>query len=439
MKKLAGDAFIVGCALFAMFFGAGNVIFPPYVGLAAGPQWLSGFICYYIADVGLALVAVFAMLRANCIDRVEGIAHRLGDIPAKLMMASVVLCIGPLLAMPRTGATTFSMAVVPFAGMDALWLQIIFTIIYFGTVLVFSIRESALVDIVGRYLTPMLVLGLLAMILMGAINPIGPVSDAPKIENITWMGISYGYQTLDVMAIMIFGLIVVNALKAKGYTSEKRKFLSVGFASIVAGLLLFVVYGGLCYLGATVSTMYPENIDKGLLAISIAGHIFGAAGSAVMSLIVGLACLTTAIALAGSAGTFFSTLSNGRVSYATVVTITCAFSAFVATFGLNNIIAIAGPILTFLYPGTLTVVMLSLFDSQIRNDNVFRFATLGALAASFCDVMVGYFPGTFAFITILPFQTAGFGWTIPALLAGIIGSLFKPRPGAKSCLPSEAK
>lgn len=412
-----------------MFFGAGNVIFPPFVGLVAGPEWFSGFISYYIADVGLALVAVFAMLRARSIDKVEGIAYRLGNIPAKMMMASVVLCIGPLLALPRTGASTFSMAVVPVAGTDALWLELLFTAVYFGLVLVFSIRESALVDLVGRYLTPTLVLGLLLLIAVGTVNPIGPVSDAPKIDNIIWTGISYGYQTLDVMAILIFGLLVVNALKARGYTTEGRKFLSVSLASVFAGLLLFVVYGGLCYLGATVSTLYPESVDKGMLAVSIARHIFGQAGSFVMGVVVGLACLTTAVALAGSTGTFFSTMSGGKWPYPVIVVVTCAFSAVVSMFGLNNIIAIAAPILMFLYPGALAVVFLSLFDRRISNDNVFRFATLGALAASFCDVMAGYFPQAFGFVTVVPFQSLGFGWVLPAAACGIIGAFFKDSKG----------
>lgn len=429
MKKLAVDTVIVGCALFAMFFGAGNVIFPPYVGLVAGPEWLSGFISYYIADVGLALVAVFAMLRARSMDRVEGITYRLGDFPAKLMMASIVLCLGPLLALPRTGATTFSMAVVPFAGTDALWLEFLFTVLYFGLVLAFSIRESALVDLVGRYLTPSLVVGLLLLIIAGTVNPIGPISDAPKIDNVIWTGINYGYQTLDVMAILIFGLLVVNALKARGYTNEGRKFLSVSLASVFAGVLLFVVYGGLCYLGATVSTLYPEDVDKGLLAVSIARRIFGQGGSFVMGVVVGLACLTTAVALAGCTGTFFSAMSGGKWPYHIIVIIACAFSAVISMFGLNNIIVIAAPILMFLYPGTLTVVFLSLFDRRIENDNVFRFATAGALVASFCQVMAGFFPQAFSFVTVLPFQSLGFGWTVPAVVCGMIGAFFKASRG----------
>ena len=428
MKKLGVDALIVGFALFAMFFGAGNIIFPPYVGLTAGPEWFTGFICYYIADVGLALVAIFAMLRANCIDRVEGIMIRLGDVPAKLMMGAVVICIGPLLAVPRTCATTFSMGVAPFTGPDSIWIQVAFSLFYFAVCFAFSIKESKLVDIVGQFLTPLLVAGLMLMIVMGMLNPIGPISDTPKIDNIAWMGISSGYQTLDVLAALVFGLIVVNALKAKGYSDPKQKFISVGLASLVAGLLLFIVYGGLCYLGATASTMYPENVDKGLLVINITNMIFGSTGAIILSVVVGLACVTTAVALIGATGTFFHTLSEGKISYQAVVIGVCLFSAVFANVGLNNIIAIAAPILTIIYPGALAVIVLSLFDEQIKNDNVFRFAAAGALFVSFCEVMGWYFPETFAFIKSLPFQEPGFGWVVPAAICGLIGMFIKSGP-----------
>lgn len=425
MKQLGINSVIVGFALFSMFFGAGNIIFPPYVGLAGGPEWFGAYLCYYMADVGLALVAIFAMLRADCIDKPEGIMTRLGKVPSRVMMGAVVICLGPLLAVPRTCATTFSMAVVPLAGSEALWLQVMFTVIYFAATYAFSIKESALVDIVGRYLTPLLVAGLLLLITMGALNPIGPISDTPKIDNVVWMGISSGYQTLDVLAALVFGLIVVNALKAKGYTSTKMKFISVGLASLIAGLFLLIVYGGLCHLGATVSTMYPENIDKGALVVNISRHIFGSTGAGILSVVVGLACLTTAVALTGATGTFFHAVSGGKWSYKVVVTMVCVFSAVVANVGLNNIISLAAPILTFIYPGALVVVVLSLFDAQIKNDNIFRFAAAGALAVSFCEVMGWYFPETFAFIKTLPFQGPGFGWVVPATICGLIGIFFK--------------
>lgn len=423
MKQLCINSLVVGFALFSMFFGAGNIIFPPYVGLAAGSDWFMGFLCYYMADVGLAMLAVFAMLRTESIGKVESIMVRLGNIPAKAMMIAIVTCIGPLLAMPRTAATTFSMTLAPFLGGDNIVASVIFSAIFFALTLIFACRESALVDIVGRYLTPLLVIGLMLMITLGVLSPIGPINATPQIDNVAWMGISAGYQTLDVLAIIVFGLLVVNAMKARGYSSARMKFISVGLASIVAGITLFIVYLGLCYLGATASTLYPEDVDKGLFVMAISGRIFGSIGAFVLSIVIGLACLTTAIALAGSMGTFFSTLTDGKISYRNATIFSCVFSAVVANFGLNSIIQLAAPILTIVYPGVLAVIVLSLFDKKIKNDNVFRMAAAGAMAVSFCEVMSGYWPDIFNFIDVLPMQDYGFGWIVPAAVCGCLGSL----------------
>lgn len=438
MKQLCVNSLVVGFALFSMFFGAGNIIFPPYVGLAAGEEWFTGFLCYYMADVGLAMLAVFAMLRTESIGRVESIMVRLGSIPAKLMMIIIVVCIGPLLAMPRTAATTFSMVVMPHVG-DSLFSSVLFAIFFFGLTLVFACRESALVDLVGRYLTPALVLGLLFLIALGVMNPIGPISETAKIENVALMGISAGYQTLDVLAIIVFGLLVINAMKARGYSSARMKFISVGMASIVAGITLFIVYLGLCYLGATTSTLYPEDVNKGSLVMAISDHLLGTEGAFVLGVVIGLACLTTAIALAGSMGTFFSTLTNGKISYRNAAIFSCVFSAVVANFGLNTIIDLAAPILTIVYPGVLAVILLSLFDRHITNDNVFKLAAAGAIAVSFCEVMTWYWPKEFEFITKLPWQEFGAGWVIPALLCAFIGHFIKSSGRAVDSATGEEK
>ncbi|GHU03707.1 branched-chain amino acid transport system carrier protein [Betaproteobacteria bacterium] len=422
MKQLVFDALIVGIALFSMFFGAGNIIFPPYVGLASGNEWLLGFVSYYLADVGLALAAIFAMLRSDSIDKVEGVMVRLGHIPARLMMGICVLCIGPLLAVPRTCATTFSISILPLVGDGALW-QPLFAVLYFVIVWICSVREVAVVDILGRYLTPVLVLGLMALIVAGCLNPIGPVAAAPTIEEHTVLtGILSGYQTLDMMGAMVFGLIVVNALKAKGHTSDAHKFLSVALATVIAGALLLIIYGGLCYLGASVSTLYPPDIDKGKLITNIATHLLGVSGALILRIVVALACLTTGIALTASTGTFFHTVSRGRCNYAVMVTVVCVFSALVASMGLDAIIAFAGPILLFIYPGAVVVVLLTFFDKIIRSDRIVRFACAGALLGSLCDVLATYIPDVFGSLALLPLQSYGFGWLLPAAVCGLAGA-----------------
>lgn len=427
MKKLVMSSTMVGMALFSLNFGAGNIIFPPYVGLGSGPEWLLGFFCYYMADIGLALLAILAMVKAGTIDRPEGLFYRLRGRWAKIMMGAVLLCIGPMLAIPRTGATTYQMVVQPLLGEPGTLSLLITTLIYFGLVYALAIRESKLVDIVGKYLTPALVVGLLALIVAGVMNPLGPISETPMLDNVVWEGISSGYQTLDVLGCMVWGFVIVSALKAKGYTSDKHKALTVILACLAAGVIFLIIYGGLCYLGATVSTIYPLDYDRGTMIIEIADKLFGQAGSLVLGIVVSLACLTTGTGLAGGCGTFFYSLSDGKLSYKTIVTLTCIFSCVVANFGLNKIISMAVPVLVIIYPAALVIVVLSFFNKQINNDNIIKFATGGALLVSTLEVLNG-FGLPLGFVTKLPLSFYGFAWVLPAAVAGVIGYFFKAKP-----------
>lgn len=422
MRRLVKDSIIVGMALFAMFFGAGNIIFPPYIGLGAGEQWLTGFIFYFVSDIGLALLTLYALLVSNSIDRAEGLMFRLGRVPAALLMGAIVLCLGPFLGLPRTAATTFEISVAPLTGGGGL-MMLGFTALFFLVVLAFTLRESKMVDIVGKYLTPLKFTGLLVIIAGGALAPIGPINETVRLDSVMRTGIMSGYQTMDVLAAMMFGLVVVNALKAKGYAAAGARFAAMSVAGLVAALLLLIIYGGLCYLGATVSSVYPMDVDRGQLVVLITNGIFGSFGAIVLGVIVSISCLATAIALAGATGTFFSSLSGGRLPYNKVVLCTCAFSAAVANFGLEAIIAFAEPVLAIVYPGALTVVAMSLLGPRLVNDVAFRAATCGAMAASAGAVLEKYGVFSSAFASLLPLAEYDFGWLMPAAACGLAATL----------------
>lgn len=143
-NRAARDIIVVGFALFSMFFGAGNVIFPPYLGMESGPQWLAGFSAYFIADIGLALAAMFALLR---VGSSEAVLQRVGRVPSEVLMCAIILCVGPMVAIPRTSASTFEMAIAPnLPGVSA----VVFSVLFFALILALCIRESAVVDIVGQ-------------------------------------------------------------------------------------------------------------------------------------------------------------------------------------------------------------------------------------------------------------------------------------------------
>lgn len=329
-----------------MFFGAGNVIFPPFLGLESGSQWVSGFAAYFIADIGLAMLAMFALLR---VGSSEAVVSRVGQIPAAVLMSAIILCVGPMVAIPRTSATTYEMAIVPnLSGVS----PVVFSILFFALILALCIRESAVVDIVGKILTPLLLLGLFAIIIKGVITPLGEPSALPQIANVAVTGIKAGYQTMDALAALPFGIIVLQSVTAKGYDSGRKQFRVVGGSAVLAGILLLAVYMGLAYLGATVSAQYTNDIGRAQLIMVIIEALMGKVGMVLFGVVVGLACVTTAVALTSSAAAYFTELCRGKVSYKVFVIAICVFSAVVSNLGLDRIVAVAAPVLDVIYPPT---------------------------------------------------------------------------------------
>ena len=417
------DIIVVGFALFSMFFGAGNVIFPPYLGMESGPQWLLGFSAYFIADIGLALLGVFALLR---VGSSEAVTLRLGKLPAELLMCAIILCIGPMVAIPRTSATTFEMAITPnIPGVS----PVLFSVLFFALILALCIKESAVVDIVGKVLTPLLLVGLFAIIIKGIVTPLGEIAALPQIANAAVTGIKAGYQTMDALAALPFGIIVLQSVTAKGYDSGKKQFRVVGGAAVLAGVLLLCVYMGLAYLGATVSAQYTSDIGRAQLIMALVEALMGKVGVILFGVVVGLACVTTAIALTSSAAAYFAELCRGKVSYKVFVIAICVFSAVVSNLGLDRIVAVAAPVLDVIYPPTLVLIFISLLAPRLP-DRVSRGAAIGALLTSvLCTLNANgiHLP----FMANLPLYDLGLSWLLPAVIFGLAASLLSGRSQAR--------
>ncbi|MDL0416223.1 branched-chain amino acid transport system II carrier protein, partial [Clostridioides difficile] len=190
------DVIVIGFALFAMFFGAGNLIFPPYLGVLSGSSWLIAFIGFLFADGGLALLAVIAATKFN--GDTSKMFSRAGKGLSIALGCAMVICIGPLLAIPRTAATTYEMGILPTIGSGIS--PVIFSIVFFALVLVLTIRPSKVVDIVGAILTPALLIALAVLIVKGIVSPLGEIRDSSLIQNVFAEGITQGYQTMDALA-----------------------------------------------------------------------------------------------------------------------------------------------------------------------------------------------------------------------------------------------
>ena len=415
-KNLVTDSIVVGFALFAMFFGAGNVVFPPYLGMHAGEQWANGFLFYFIADIGLALVAMFAILHAGGADNITG---RIGHVASKVLMCAVILCIGPMVAIPRTAATTLEMSVTPFfSGMS----PVVFSIIFFAVILLLSIKQSAVIDIVGKILTPALLIGLLVLIVKGFVSPIGDIVDTGvSASEVTVNGIKSGYQTMDVLAAMAFGIIILSSADEKGYTDSKSAAKMIGIAAALSGVLLLIVYFGLTYLGATASTVFPTDISRANLLIGIVELLLGKAGLIIFAIVIALACITTAVALVSSAASFFAKLANDKISYSVFVVVICVSSAVISNLGLDMIIAIATPVLDIVYPPMLVLILLSWFGDKLHK-SVYVSSVAGSLIASVLATASLYGMNV-PVIDSLPLASLGLGWLTPAAVFGLVAYL----------------
>ena len=418
MSKINKDLIILGYALFAMFFRAGNLIFPPFLGVISGSNWLIGFGGFILSDVGLALLAIIAA--AKCNGEVDKVLSRSGKKLGIMLGSAIMICLGPLLAIPRTAATTFEMGISPlFDGFS----PVLFSIIFFAMTFILTIKPSKVVDVIGQFLTPALLIALGVLIVMGIISPLGEMNTNIISENLFAEGVKQGYQTMDALGAVALSTVIISSLSNKGYKNENQKIKLTLKAGIVAAIGLILVYGGLTYLGATVSTMYGQDVVQTTLIVEITESLLGKPGKVILAIIVMLACLTTAIGLTSATAQFFEKTTNGKLKYELIVTIVCIFSAIVSNFGVNTIIKFSAPILDIIYPATIILVIMTLFGDKIKNNNAFKGATYMALLVSVITVANNMKLINIAFINKLPFSSLGFNWILPVLIGAIIGNL----------------
>lgn len=412
------DSLTIGLALFSLFFGAGNLIFPPYLGMAAGDKWFLGFIIYFIFDIGLALLAIFAVSKNG--NSLDNVLNKIGKIPGIIIGIILVICIGPAIIIPRTAATTFSM--LTSADVLSEDTMLLATIVYFAIVCLLTIRPAKVIDIIGNFLTPVLFTGLTVLVVYGIYHPIGNISSVQMIDSVVKEGITTGYQTMDVLGGLIFSGIIISSVLAKGYTDKKSQTEITLKSSLIASALLLFIYGGLTYLGATASNLYGVSIDRTELLIAITNGLLGNTGAIILSIVVSVACLTTAIGLTSCTATYFNKITDGKLSYKSLVLIILGVSLVLANLGLNTIISFASPILNLVYPVVLTMIVLSLF-SKHQNKFVNFGAVLTVLVMSIA-VSMNRFGLGFDFVNSLPYVNIELYWIIPAAIGGTLGGIF---------------
>ena len=427
MNNKTKDIAVIGFALFSMFFGAGNLLFPPHLGLISGEGWITSLIGFILADVGLSLLVILAAAKAN--GNLDNVLSRAGKTLAKMIGSIAVLCIGPLLAIPRTAATTYEMGILPIIGERGSMIPIIISVVFFAITLALTIRPSKVVDIIGKILTPTLLLCLGILIVMGIINPIGNISpDVMMEKGLFAEGVSQGYLTMDALGASALAAVIIVSIKDRGYRNPKDQVKITVRAGLVAGVSLALVYGGLTYLGSTLSglNLYDINTSQASLMVIITESLLGKPGKIILGIIVTLACLTTSIGLTSAAGEYFSKTSNGKLKYEYIVIAVCVFSAVVSNFGVSTIIKFSAPILEVVYPVLIALVVISLFTDKIKNDNTFKGCAYITLIVSLLTVANSLW-NIAPFMTKLPLASLGFNWAIPAIIGSALGSLIKSK------------
>jgi len=409
-----------------MFFGAGNLIFPPLLGRLAGNTWIIAVIGFLLTGVGLPFLGIVASSKAG--GDVDKLGRKVSPGFAKFLGITIIIAIGPLLAIPRTGATAFEMGGQPiFPNLS----PVVFAVIYFAINLFFVISPNNVMDKIGKILTPGLFLLLTLLIVKGIVSPTAAPAESTLDSSFPY-GFLQGYQTMDALAAILFGGVVTASLVNYGYTEEKEKMSMTIKAGLVAIIGLAFVYGGLCYLGSSSGSIYPSDIARTTLIMNISNDVLGGFGKYGLGIAVMLACMTTSVGLTATVGQYFEQISNGKLKYKPLVIGTSIFSAVMSCAGVESIISLAAPILGFMYPIVMVLILLTVFlDKYITNENVYKFAIYAALIVSALETLslFGFGSGIANFISKLPFSSSGFAWLIPALIGGILGNFVPSKAG----------
>lgn len=416
MKSQTKNGIILGLALFAMFFGAGNLIFPTSVGLSAGDNWFPAMIGFLATGVGLPLLGVFAVIKIG--GSLSQFSKKLGGLFSNIYGVTIITSLA-LVAVSRTAATTFEMSIRPLLPQAS---PILSSLVFFTITLVLVFKPSGIIDRIGKILTPVLLVMLTIIIAKGLINPIGlpaPSSDPSQFSK----GFFGGYQTMDALGSVMLGGIIMASLLEKGYKDKGSQRRVATIAITVAGLGLALVYGGLLYLGSTSSQLLSADLSRTQLTISIVQLILGDMGKLILGICVAFACLTTSVGLTATVGDYYQDLTKGKLKYKLIVTVMSITCAVISNIGVDAIVTIATPLLITIYPVTIVLIVLNLMSHKLPSQAV-KGAVIGAFVISFFDGLKALnvqWALVDQFIARLPLAQDNFAWITPALLGFTIG------------------
>ncbi|MFP3322350.1 branched-chain amino acid transport system II carrier protein [Planococcus sp. SIMBA_160] len=417
----------IGLMLFALFLGAGNLIFPPYLGQLAGEQLAPAIIGFLLTGVGLPLLGILAIAKAG--GDLQSIAGRVHPVFGIIFTMIVYLAIGPFFGIPRTATVAFEIGTAPFLTAQmasSFWSLFLFTIIFFVITVLFALNPTKLVDRIGKILTPILIVVIGFLAVKSFLTPMGPIG-APVGNYGTeafFESFLQGYLTMDAIAALVFGIVIIQSIRAKGVEDKNTILKTTAYAGFIAAAGLSLVYLSLSYIGAT-SVEAIGMQDNGGEVIALASRVlYGEIGGIILAAAITFACLTTSIGLVSATSQFFNKIFP-QLPYLAYVFIFAGFSAIIANVGLTQLIAISLPVLLAIYPLAIVLVILSFFDhSFYQKPYVYIIPLVLTGIISVVDALKssGFeFDAITELFSYLPFYEQGIGWLVPAVIGTLIG------------------
>ncbi|MGQ7393659.1 branched-chain amino acid transport system II carrier protein [Streptococcus suis] len=431
MKKGA----LTGLLLFGMFFGAGNLIFPPALGVLSGENFWPAILGFVVSGVGIAVIALIVGT-LNPKGYVHEISRKISPGFATVYLVALYLAIGPFFAIPRTATTSFEIGIAPLLGdgNPALWL-FGFTALYFVAAYLIALKPSQILNSIGRILTPVFAILIVILVVLG-IAKYGSTSPLPAAEVYSdgqafGTGFIEGYNTLDALAAVAFSVVAVNTLKQLGFSSKKEYVSTIWSVGAVVALAFSALYIGLAFLGnhfPVPADVLASDTNKGVYILSQATQaIFGPSAQIFLAAMVIVTCFTTTAGLIVSTGEFFAERFP-KFSYNVYATVFTLIGFGIANLGLSKIIAFSIPVLLVLYPITICFVLITIVNKFVPLSKPGMQLTVGVVTVlSLVEVLAGQFgwSGISNLIGALPFAGQSLSWLMPAVV-GILLSLFLP-------------
>ena len=414
------EVFIIGFALFSMFFGAGNLILPPYLGKSAGDSWFLVTLGFFITAVIIPFLAILAHAK------LQGTMYNFGEKVFPIF--STVYCITVYLicitlATPRTASVTHEMAITPYFEVDAL----ITSFMYFSLVFIFTLNRSKVLEILGKFLTPFIIFILLAIIVIGIFNPPDAMLSntflAPFVS-----GVLEGYQTFDAIGAIVAGGVLVISIKFEEGTSSKFKQNFITKAGIIAGIGLLIIYPGLIFNGALFNATFKEGATRAEMLSSLSMQTLGNIGATLLSVLVALACFTTAVGIVtGTADYFKNFFKNRSKAYLLTSLVACVLGIIIGQFDVKYIINVAVPVLMFIYPITIMLIILNVLPVKFASSISFKAVILVTFIFSIPDFLQFFIDVELltSVKNLIPFANYNLGWVLPAITVLILVNLIE--------------